>query len=90
MPELDGATAGNTPPLTRAGLKGRVVLVDFWTYSCINCLRSLPYVQGWADKYRAAGLVVLGIHTPGIRFRARARRGARRCRPAGCAIRGAG
>lgn len=69
MPPLDGATGWfNGPPLTRAGLRGKVVLVDFWTYSCINCLRALPYVQGWAEKYRAHGLVVVGVHTPEFAF----------------------
>ena len=69
MPRLDGATGWfNSPPLTRDGLRGKVVLVDFWTYSCINCLRALPYVQGWADKYRDHGLVVLGVHTPEFAF----------------------
>ncbi len=69
MPPLDGATGWfNSPPLTRAGLRGRVVLVDFWTYSCINCLRALPYVSDWAAKYRDHGLVVLGVHTPEFAF----------------------
>jgi thiol-disulfide isomerase/thioredoxin len=54
----------NSAPLTIDGLKGKVVLVDFWTYSCINCLRSIPYVQAWADKYKDAGLVVVGVHAP--------------------------
>ena len=54
----------NSPPLTPAGLRGRVVLVDFWTYTCINWLRTLPYLRAWADKYRDHGLVVLGVHTP--------------------------
>ena len=69
MPALNGATLWlNSPPLTREGLRGKVVLVDFWTYSCINCLRSLPYVRAWAEHYRPAGLVVLGIHTPEFAF----------------------
>jgi len=69
LPRLDGATGWfNSEPLTRAGLRGKVVLVDFWTYSCINCLRTLPYLRGWADKYRDAGLVVLGVHTPEFAF----------------------
>ena len=69
MPPLDGATAWlQTPPLTTASLRGKVVLVDFWTYSCINCLRTLPYIRAWAQKYRAQGLVVLGIHTPEFDF----------------------
>jgi cytochrome c biogenesis protein CcdA/thiol-disulfide isomerase/thioredoxin len=58
----------NSPPLTIAGLKGKVVVVDFWTYSCINCLRALPYVKAWADKYRDHGLVVIGVHTPEFAF----------------------
>jgi len=58
----------NTPPLMGADLRGKVVLVDFWTYSCINCLRTLPYIRAWADKYREAGLVVLGVHSPEFAF----------------------
>jgi len=58
----------NSPPLTPDALRSKVVLVDFWTYSCINCLRTLPYVRGWAEKYRAAGLVVIGVHTPEFAF----------------------
>lgn len=69
MPPLDGAVAWlNGPPLTRESLKGKVVLVDFWTYSCINCLRTLPYVQAWAEKYRDDGLVVIGVHAPEFAF----------------------
>lgn len=69
MPALDGATAWlNSPPLTAAQLRGKVVLVDFWTYSCINCLRSLPYVKAWADKYGRDGLVVIGVHAPEFAF----------------------
>jgi thiol-disulfide isomerase/thioredoxin len=69
FPELDGAVAWiNSPPLTPAALRGKVVLIDFWTYSCINCLRSLPYLQAWADKYRDVGLVVIGVHTPEFAF----------------------
>jgi len=58
----------NSPPLTAESLRGKVVLVDFWTYSCINCLRTLPYVRAWADKYKDAGLVVLGVHAPEFAF----------------------
>jgi thiol-disulfide isomerase/thioredoxin len=58
----------NSPPLTLAGLRGKVVLVDFWTYSCINCLRTLPHVNRWADTYSAQGLVVVGVHTPEFPF----------------------
>jgi thiol-disulfide isomerase/thioredoxin len=69
MPELGGATGWlNTPPLTRAALRGRVVLVDFWTYSCINCLRSLPYIRAWEAKYRDHGLVIIGVHAPEFAF----------------------
>ena len=58
----------NSPPLTMAGLRGKVVLVDFWTYSCINCIRTLPYVESWYQKYAADGLVVVGVHTPEFAF----------------------
>jgi cytochrome c biogenesis protein CcdA/thiol-disulfide isomerase/thioredoxin len=69
MPGFDGATLWlNSPALTPASLRGKVVLVDFWTYSCINCLRTLPYVRGWAEKYRKAGLVVIGVHSPEFAF----------------------
>jgi cytochrome c biogenesis protein CcdA/thiol-disulfide isomerase/thioredoxin len=69
MPALSGAVQWlNSPPLTREQLQGKVVLVDFWTYSCINCLRELPYVQAWADKYRDQGLVVIGVHAPEFAF----------------------
>ena len=65
LPSLAGATQWlNSPPLTPAGLRGSVVLVDFWTYTCINWLRTLPYLRAWAAKYRDHGLVVLGVHTP--------------------------
>lgn len=69
MPPLDGAVAWlNGPPLTREALRGKVVLVDFWTYSCINCLRTLPYVRAWAEKYRDDGLIVIGVHAPEFAF----------------------
>jgi len=69
FPGLDGAVAWlNSPPLTAEALRGKVVLVDFWTYSCINCLRSLPYVKAWAEKYRDQGLVVIGVHAPEFAF----------------------
>jgi cytochrome c biogenesis protein CcdA/thiol-disulfide isomerase/thioredoxin len=69
MPDLSGAIAWlNSPPLTRNSLRGKVVLIDFWTYSCINCLRALPYVEGWTEKYKDAGLVVIGVHTPEFAF----------------------
>ncbi|MDM0008241.1 cytochrome c biogenesis protein DipZ [Variovorax sp. J22G73] len=68
-PSLDGAVQWlNSPPLTMEGLSGKVVLVDFWTYSCINCLRALPYVQAWAEKYKDKGLVVIGVHAPEFAF----------------------
>ncbi|MBU9264565.1 cytochrome c biogenesis protein DipZ [Burkholderia gladioli] len=68
-PSLEGATEWlNSPPLTNASLRGKVVLVDFWTYSCINCLRTLPYVKAWARKYRNDGLVVIGVHAPEFAF----------------------
>jgi thiol-disulfide isomerase/thioredoxin len=69
MPDLSGAVSWlNSPPLDRAQLKGKVVLIDFWTYSCINCLRSLPYLQAWHEKYKDSGLVVIGVHTPEFPF----------------------
>ena len=69
LPPLEGAVQWlNSPPLTAEGLKGKVVLVDFWTYSCINCLRSLPYVKAWAEKYHDQGLVVIGVHAPEFAF----------------------
>src|SRR5207248_1701961 len=58
----------NSPPLTVAGLRGKVVLVDFWTYSCINCIRTLPYVQGYWDKYKGNDFVLVGVHTPEFTF----------------------
>ena len=58
----------NSEPLTAAALGGRVVLVDFWTYSCINWLRTLPYVAAWAERYRDRGLVVVGAHAPEFGF----------------------
>ncbi|MGH8599174.1 MAG: cytochrome c biogenesis protein DipZ [Burkholderiales bacterium] len=69
FPTLAGATQWlNSAPLTPASLRGRVVLVDFWTYSCINCLRSLPYVEAWYQKYKHHGLVVIGVHSPEFAF----------------------
>jgi thiol-disulfide isomerase/thioredoxin len=65
LPGFDGANAWlNSDPLTPAALSGRVVLVDFWTFTCINWLRTLPYLRGWNDAYRDNGLVVVGVHTP--------------------------
>jgi cytochrome c biogenesis protein CcdA/thiol-disulfide isomerase/thioredoxin len=69
LPSLDGAVQWlNSTPLSAAQLKGKVVLVDFWTYSCINCLRTLPYVKAWAEKYHDQGLVVIGVHAPEFAF----------------------
>ena len=69
LPSLGGATEWlNSQPLTADGLRGKVVLVDFWTYTCINWLRQLPYVRAWAEKYRDQGLVVIGVHTPEFAF----------------------
>jgi thiol-disulfide isomerase/thioredoxin len=58
----------NSPPLTAPALRGKVVLIDFWTYTCINWLRTLPYVRAWAEKYRNQGLVVIGVHAPEFAF----------------------
>jgi len=69
MPDLDGAIGWlNSAPLNRKSLRGKVVLVNFWTYTCINSLRPLPYVRSWAAKYKDAGLVVIGAHTPEFSF----------------------
>jgi thiol-disulfide isomerase/thioredoxin len=69
LPSFSGATAWlNSPPLTPADLRGNVVLIDFWTYTCINWLRTLPYVRAWAEKYRDHGVVVIGVHTPEFSF----------------------
>jgi thiol-disulfide isomerase/thioredoxin len=69
LPGFDGATGWlNSPPLTPADLRGKVVLVDFWTYTCINWLRTLSYVRAWSEKYEERGLVVIGVHTPEFPF----------------------
>ncbi len=69
LPSLGGATAWlNSPPLNSATLKGKVVLIDFWTYTCINWLRSLPYIRAWSEKYKDQGLAVIGVHTPEFSF----------------------
>jgi thiol-disulfide isomerase/thioredoxin len=69
LPSLGGATEWlNSPRLTPAGLRGKVVLVNFWTYTCINWLRQLPHVRAWAEKYKDQGLVVIGVHTPEFSF----------------------
>ncbi|MBX4861189.1 cytochrome c biogenesis protein DipZ [Rhizobium sophorae] len=68
-PSLDGAVEWlNSEPLTSEQLRGKVVLVDFWTYSCINCIRTIPYVRAWAEKYADQGLVVIGVHAPEFAF----------------------
>ncbi|KAF5885967.1 MULTISPECIES: cytochrome c biogenesis protein DipZ [Rhizobium] len=68
-PSLDGAVEWlNSEPLTTEQLRGKIVLVDFWTYSCINCIRTIPYVRAWAEKYAAQGLVVIGVHAPEFAF----------------------
>jgi thiol-disulfide isomerase/thioredoxin len=67
-PFSDAVQWFNSPPLTPQALRGKVVLVNFWTYSCINCLRVLPYYSAWAKKYREQGLVVIGVHTPEFAF----------------------
>jgi thiol-disulfide isomerase/thioredoxin len=69
FPSLAGASGWlNSPSLTGAELRGKVVLVDIWTYTCINWLRTLPYVRAWAEKYRSQGLVVIGVHSPEFEF----------------------
>jgi len=69
MPSLDGANGWlNSEPLSPAGLRGHVVLVDFWTFTCINWLRTEPYIRGWSRAYRDDGLVVIGVHTPEFSF----------------------
>src|SRR5215475_2557242 len=69
LPSFDGATEWlNSSPLTGADLRGKTVVVDFWTYTCINWLRTLPYVRAWADRYSDHGLVVIGVHTPEFSF----------------------
>ena len=68
-PDFQGITDWiNTPPLTMQELRGKVVLVDFWTYSCINCLRTLPYLKSWDARYRSKGLVIVGVHSPEFAF----------------------
>jgi cytochrome c biogenesis protein CcdA/thiol-disulfide isomerase/thioredoxin len=69
IPSFAGATLWlNSPPLTPEALRGKVVMVDFWTYSCINCLRALPFVESWYEKYKDYGLVVIGVHAPEFAF----------------------
>lgn len=68
LPSLDAVEWFNSKPLTPAALRGKVVLVQFWTYTCVNWLRTLPYVRAWAEKYKEKGLVVIGVHTPEFGF----------------------
>src|SRR5438046_9076608 len=69
LPAFAGANAWlNSPPLTPAGLRGKVVAVDFWTFTCINWLRTLPYLRAWAKKYGDKGLVVIGVQNPAVSF----------------------
>src|SRR5829696_7873402 len=69
LPSLGGATEWlNSQPLTAAGLRGKVVLIDVWTYTCINWLRTVAYVRAWAEKYKDQGLVVIGVHAPEFPF----------------------
>ena len=69
MPDFDGALGWlNSTPFSSKSLRGKVVLVNFWTYSCINSLRELPYMKAWGAKYRDAGLVVIGVHAPEFGF----------------------
>jgi methionine-S-sulfoxide reductase len=69
MPELAGGAGWiNSKPLKRADLRGKVVVLDFWTYSCINCLRALPYVNAWYQRYKDSGLVIIGVHSPEFPF----------------------
>jgi cytochrome c biogenesis protein CcdA/thiol-disulfide isomerase/thioredoxin len=69
LAKISGATTWiNSQPLTPASLRGKVILVDFWTYSCINCLRTLPYMKAWYAKYKDSGLVIIGVHTPEFPF----------------------
>jgi thiol-disulfide isomerase/thioredoxin len=69
LPSLGGAAGWlNSQPLTGTSLRGKVVLIDVWTYTCINWLRQLPYVRAWAEKYKKQGLVVIGVHSPEFAF----------------------
>jgi len=67
-PALAAAGWINTAPLTAADLKGKVVLYDFWTYSCVNCVRTIPYIRSWYDAYKGDGLVIVGVHSPEFQF----------------------
>jgi cytochrome c biogenesis protein CcdA/thiol-disulfide isomerase/thioredoxin len=73
VPELSGATAWlNARPLTTQSLRGKVVLIDFWTFGCVNCQRAIPHVRAWAEKYKDQGLVVIGVHAPEFAFERKA------------------
>lgn len=73
LPELSGATAWlNSSPLATQSLRGKVVLIDFWTFACINCQRAIPHVRAWAEKYKDQGLVVIGVHAPEFAFERKA------------------
>lgn len=68
-PELDGAVKWlNSPPLSMKELRGKVVLVDFWEYTCVNCIRTLPYLKAWWERYKDQGLVIVGVHSPEFQF----------------------
>ena len=67
-PALEATGWINTPPLTASDLRGKVVLYDIWTYSCINCVRTFPHIRAWYDRYRGDGLVVVGVHSPEFDF----------------------
>src|SRR5713226_6975979 len=68
-PDFRGLTAWiNSPPLDLSELRGKIVLVDFWTYSCINCIRTIPYLNAWYSRYGNNGLVIIGVHTPEFQF----------------------
>ena len=71
-PPIEGITDWiNSEPLTIDQMKGKVVLIDFWTYSCINCIRTFPYLRKWYDKYKDKGLVIIGVHTPSLSLKKR-------------------
>ena len=65
---IPGGTWFNSKPLTLAELKGKVVIIDFWTYSCINCQRTMPYLRDWHERYKDKGLVIIGVHSPEFEF----------------------
>jgi thiol-disulfide isomerase/thioredoxin len=67
-PEIEGAPWFNSPPLSMKALRGKIVLVDFWDYTCVNCIRTLPYLKAWHERYQSKGLVVIGVHAPEFSF----------------------